>query len=97
MLFCLVLISLLGLSVEFKVPSTRFTAHLFTSKRVSISRATVAESDVSSGVSVRDDLRNIAIIAHVDHGKTTLVDSMLRQSGSFRENQIIASMVRKYS
>lgn len=36
---------------------------------------------------VREDLRNIAIIAHVDHGKTTLVDAMLKQSGTFRENQ----------
>ncbi|MEM1315558.1 MAG: GTP-binding protein, partial [Pseudomonadota bacterium] len=35
-------------------------------------------------------LRNIAIIAHVDHGKTTLVDQMLRQSGAFRENQAVA-------
>lgn len=35
----------------------------------------------------RDDIRNIAIIAHVDHGKTTLVDEMLKQSGLFRENQ----------
>ena len=38
----------------------------------------------------RTDLRNIAIIAHVDHGKTTLVDAMFRQSGLFRENQQIA-------
>ncbi|MEO7714128.1 MAG: translational GTPase TypA [Gemmatimonadaceae bacterium] len=38
-------------------------------------------------------IRNIAIIAHVDHGKTTLVDKMLRQSGAFRENQIVAERV----
>lgn len=38
----------------------------------------------------RSEIRNIAIIAHVDHGKTTLVDHMLKQSGTFRENQVIA-------
>ncbi len=42
---------------------------------------------------VRNDLRNIAIIAHVDHGKTTLVDEMLKQSGAFRENQAVAERV----
>ena len=41
----------------------------------------------------RTDLRNIAIIAHVDHGKTTLVDQMLKQSGAFRENQQVAERV----
>ena len=41
----------------------------------------------------RKDLRNIAIIAHVDHGKTTLVDQMLKQSGAFRENQQVAERV----
>ena len=41
----------------------------------------------------RGDLRNIAIIAHVDHGKTTLVDGMLKQSGTFRENQAVQERV----
>ncbi len=42
---------------------------------------------------IRKDLRNIAIIAHVDHGKTTLVDQMLRQSGTFRDNQVVDERV----
>ena len=42
---------------------------------------------------VRNDLRNIAIIAHVDHGKTTLVDQMLKQAGAFRENQVVEDRV----
>ena len=41
----------------------------------------------------REELRNIAIIAHVDHGKTTLVDHMLRQSGAFRDNQVVQERV----
>ena len=41
----------------------------------------------------REDLRNIAIIAHVDHGKTTLVDEMLKQGGIYRENQVVAERV----
>ena len=41
----------------------------------------------------RTDIRNIAIVAHVDHGKTTLVDHMLRQTGTFRENQAVVTRV----
>ncbi|MEP7273147.1 MAG: GTP-binding protein, partial [Acidobacteriota bacterium] len=42
---------------------------------------------MESAIKLREDIRNIAIVAHVDHGKTTLVDAMLRQSGLFRANE----------
>src|SRR5262245_50457494 len=44
-------------------------------------------------LSIRSDIRNLAIIAHVDHGKTTLVDAVLRQTGVFRTNEVVAERV----
>jgi GTP-binding protein len=51
------------------------------------------QKSLESKKAYREDIRNIAIIAHVDHGKTTLVDAMLKQSGLFRDNEEVAERV----
>ena len=50
-------------------------------------------SETSSRTARRDDLRNLAIVAHVDHGKTTLIDSLLAQSGAFRAHEVVQERV----
>src|SRR5439155_524514 len=54
-------------------------------------------TDTAKNTGVRRDLRNVAIVAHVDHGKTSLVEGMLRQTGTFRANETLVEQVPERS
>ncbi|XP_022842212.1 putative elongation factor TypA-like SVR3, chloroplastic [Olea europaea var. sylvestris] len=63
------------------------------SVRCSVSPATDTAPEKKGQLMRRNDIRNIAIVAHVDHGKTTLVDSMLKQAKVFRDNQFVQERI----
>lgn len=69
-----------------RIPATKLI-------RCSVSPATETSSEAKGKLARRGDVRNIAIVAHVDHGKTTLVDSMLKQAKVFRDNQFVQERI----
>ncbi|KAJ0042505.1 hypothetical protein Pint_17917 [Pistacia integerrima] len=76
-----------------KLRSTTTTTRCRRPIRCSVSEATEPATEKKSQLMRRSDIRNIAIIAHVDHGKTTLVDAMLKQSKVFRDNQFVQERI----
>src|SRR6266851_7266586 len=81
-------------------PYTPTTRHVYTATYDRYTQGCAAEKPCGSGrvlifilIMRRNDIRNLAIVAHVDHGKTTLVDALLRQSGAFRSNELLVDRV----
>src|SRR5213080_5168398 len=78
---------MLALSSQLRDSSDRLTGDVSSDAATSNARQTKPFKENTMN-QVRNDIRNVAIIAHVDHGKTTLVDALLRQSGNFRDSQV---------
>ncbi|KAL0359517.1 UNVERIFIED_CONTAM: putative elongation factor TypA-like SVR3, chloroplastic [Sesamum angustifolium] len=83
----------LGSSLSIRTKAKNSRIPLRSSVKCSVSQATDAATEKKSQLIRRNDIRNIAIVAHVDHGKTTLVDAMLRQSKVFRDNQFVQDRI----
>ncbi|KAL3819813.1 hypothetical protein ACJIZ3_005718 [Penstemon smallii] len=81
-----------NLSIKSKSKSSKFTPFR-NSVKCSVSEVTDTTTEKKTQLVRRNDIRNIAIVAHVDHGKTTLVDAMLRQSKVFRDNQVMQERI----
>ncbi|MBA0851560.1 hypothetical protein Goshw_022154 [Gossypium schwendimanii] len=81
-------------SFNSKTTCLKFGSRTFTKPvKCSVSQAAQPAIEKRSQLKRRSDIRNIAIVAHVDHGKTTLVDAMLKQSKVFRDNQFVQERV----
>ncbi|XP_073115974.1 putative elongation factor TypA-like SVR3, chloroplastic isoform X3 [Elaeis guineensis] len=76
-----------------KNPSIQLRSSGRTATRCSVSSTTETTSVGKKKLRTRRDVRNIAIVAHVDHGKTTLVDAMLKQAKVFRDNQVVKERI----
>lgn len=85
--------SLSSLSLSKRLCNSCPARSLPSSVKCSVSEATDTTTTKKTGLMRRGDIRNIAIVAHVDHGKTTLVDAMLKQAKVFRDNQVVQERI----
>ncbi|KAL8041471.1 hypothetical protein ABFX02_10G167200 [Erythranthe guttata] len=82
-----------GRALSIKTKSINSRTPLRNSVKCSVTEATDSTTEIKPQLVRRDGIRNIAIVAHVDHGKTTLVDAMLRQAKVFRDNQFMQERI----